>query len=162
MMDLFTRSSAVISACGQYRYRLGRRWGPGPIIGFVMLNPSTANEWEDDPTIGRCTGFGKREGCGGLEVANAFAYRATDPKALADVLFPMGPEWREHFDVFLNAVDGPLIAGWGAHKGIDAQVATVRQIVREAGRVLFRLAVNKDGSPRHPLYVKGDAPLMPL
>lgn len=159
---MFTQSSAVISDCGLYRYRLGRRWGDGPTCGWIMLNPSTANEWVDDPTIGRCTSFSKREGCGGLSVANIYAWRATDPKELATIPFPMGPEWRYHFDAFLAEVDGPLIAGWGAHKGIDRQVATVRQIVREAGRTLMRLALSKEGHPRHPLYIKGDAPLVPL
>ncbi len=160
VMDLFTQSSAVISACQQYRYRLGRRWGDGPTCGFIMLNPSTANAYVDDPTIGRCIGFAKREKCGGLEVANIFAFRATDPDEMIRSPHPMGPEWREHFDDFLAAVDGPLIAGWGSQKGIDAQVATVRQILREASRMAFLLVRNKDGSPRHPLYVKGDAPLM--
>ena len=161
-MDLFNTSSAVISDCGKYRYRLGRYWGDGPTCGFIMLNPSTANDVDDDPTIGRCTSFAKRELCGGLEVANIYAYRATDPKELALTPFPMGPAWRDHFDAFLAAVDGPLIAGWGAHKGLDAQVATVRQILREAGRIAHCLVRNKDGSPRHPLYVAGDAPLVPL
>src|SRR5689334_20041621 len=71
--------SAVLSPCGLYRYRLTRRWGDGPALLFVMLNPSTADATEDDPTIRRCTGFAKREGMPAIEVVNLFAWRATDP-----------------------------------------------------------------------------------
>ena len=59
------RSGAIISACGQYRYHLWRRWDELlPTMVWVMLNPSTADATEDDPTIRRCIGFAKREGCG--------------------------------------------------------------------------------------------------
>lgn len=79
-MDLFTEQSATISECGRYRYRLTRRFADGPCATFVMLNPSTADETIDDPTIRRCRNFAIREGCGGLVVVNLFAYRATDPR----------------------------------------------------------------------------------
>ncbi len=65
------QSWAEISPCGRYRYRLGRAWGPAPrTMMFVMLNPSTADAYEDDPTIRRCVSFAKREGCTGIDVVN--------------------------------------------------------------------------------------------
>jgi hypothetical protein len=159
-IDIFSFGGAVISDCGLYRYRLDRRWADGPTCGFIMLNPSTADASLDDPTIGRCIGFAKREGCGGLVVVNLYALRATDPALIHRHPFPVGPEWRAHFDAAISEIDGPLIAGWGAHKGIHAQEDTVRDILSGAKRELLCLVKNKDGSPRHPLYVKGDKSLV--
>jgi hypothetical protein len=159
MGDLFQSGAAIISDCGQYRYRLSRRWADGPTCGFIMLNPSTADANLDDPTIRRCIGFAKREGCGGLIVINLFALRATDPKELARHPFPVGPEWRQHMEAAVRDIDGPLIAGWGAQKGIEAQEATVRDLLCGMGRRPWCLGWTANGCPRHPLYVKGDAPM---
>ena len=82
MNDLFKTSSAVLSECGLYRYRLDRRWADGPTCGFIMLNPSTADAEVDDPTIRRCIGFAKREACGALIVVNIYPLRATKPADL--------------------------------------------------------------------------------
>src|SRR5437868_12651695 len=71
--------SAVISPCGKFRYRLTRQWGEGAALPFVMLNPSTADAEQDDPTIRKCVGFAKRMGYDGIEVVNLYAYRATKP-----------------------------------------------------------------------------------
>lgn len=162
MGELFRRGDAIISDCGTYRYRLTRQWGDGPTCGFIMLNPSTADADIDDPTIRRCIGFAKREGCGGLVVVNLFALRATDPKELARHPFPVGPDWRHWLEVTLPEIDGPLIAGWGAQKGIEGQEATILTLLAEAGRKVMCLGVTQNGSPRHPLYVKGDAILRAL
>ena len=162
MGDLFKSGTAILSDCGLYRYRLTRRWDDGPTCGFIMLNPSTADADLNDPTIRRCIGFAKREGCGGLVVVNLFALRATDPKELARHPFPVGPDWRHWLDVTLAEIDGPLIAGWGAQKGIAIQVETTRQALNAAGRKVMCLGKTADGSPRHPLYIKGDQPLVQL
>ncbi|MCB2110163.1 MAG: DUF1643 domain-containing protein, partial [Rhodobacteraceae bacterium] len=45
---------ALYSRCGAYRYLLSRRWGPGGMLLYVLLNPSTATEAANDPTIERC------------------------------------------------------------------------------------------------------------
>lgn len=160
MNDLFKTSSAVLSKCGLYRYRLDRRWGDGPTCGFIMLNPSTADAELDDPTIRRCIGFAKREGCGGLMVANLFAFRATNPEDMADAEDPDGPE-NQHFLLNMaERVDGPLIAAWGAHWMADDLPA--RWVRQAFGGRLVCLGKTKGGAPRHPLYVKGDAPLVPF
>lgn len=76
-------AGAVVSGDGRYRYALTRTWRPdAPLLTFVMLNPSTADAYADDPTIRRCIGFARREGAAGIRVANLFAYRATSPAAL--------------------------------------------------------------------------------
>lgn len=84
--------AAVLSPCGRYRYELTRRWAPGPLVGWVMLNPSRADAHTDDPTVRRCVGFAHRWGYGGLIIRNLYALRATDPAALADHLDPVGPD----------------------------------------------------------------------
>ena len=160
MADLFTQSSAVMSDCGRYRYRLDRRWADGPIMGFVMLNPSTADAEIDDPTIRRCISFAKREGCGALTVVNLFAFRATDPKHLPpDQETAQGPMNIAHIRAVMETSEGPVVAAWGAH-AFASKAASV--IERHFGRRMKCLGKTKDGHPRHPLYVKGDAPLLPL
>jgi hypothetical protein len=158
--DLFKTSSAVVSRCGLYRYRLDRRWGEGPTCGFIMLNPSTADAEVDDPTIRRCIGFAKREGCGGLMVGNLFAFRATKPEDMADAEDSDGPE-NQHFLLnMVERVDGPLIAAWGAHWMADDLPSRWARLT--FGDRLMCLGKTKGGAPRHPLYVRADAPLIPL
>jgi hypothetical protein len=160
MSDLFASSSAVMSKCGLYRYRLDRRWGDGPTCGFIMLNPSKADADVDDPTIRRCIGFARREGCGALMVGNLFAFRATNPEVMADAEDPFGPENRHFLMNMVERVDGPLIAAWGSHWMADDAVS---EWVRSAGGSrLLCLGRTKVGAPRHPLYVRADAPLMPF
>jgi hypothetical protein len=74
--------AALFSRDRRFRYRLGRRWGQGAAVCFVLLNPSTADEVVDDPTIRRCIAFARSLGYGGLEVVNLYAYVATDPAEL--------------------------------------------------------------------------------
>lgn len=161
--------TADISECGRYRYSLGRRWGDGPVGVFVMLNPSTADAYQDDPTIRRCIGFAKREGWGGIEVVNLWAWRATDPKELlfgrraiaSEVRGPLNTEAiREALSRASFAV-----AAWGAtvdqlmRKGLPR--IAVESLARDANVPLMCLGTTKDGHPRHPLYVPADAPLVP-
>src|SRR5689334_19453129 len=109
--------NAVISACGRYRYVLTRQVGPGSRRAtFVMLNPSTADATNDDPTIRRCIGFAREWGCGRLVVLNLFAFRATDPADLKRAIDPVGPENRDWFERTLRPPhDGPLVCAWGVH-----------------------------------------------
>lgn len=157
--DLFTTSGAHISPCGLYRYRLDRRWEDGPTCGFIMLNPSTADAEKDDPTIRRCISFAKREGCGALVVANLFNFRATKPEEMAAAANPEGPDADLRLLETIDDVDGPLIAAWGAHWMAKDRGAYVSAMI---GHQLCCLGKTKDGQPRHPLYVRADAPLIGL
>ena len=152
-------SGAVISACGRYRYRLWRRWSDGPTCVFIMLNPSTADAESDDPTIRRCIGFAKREGCGGLVVANLFAFRATSPRDMMAADDPVGPENDNHLRWCADLATGPVIAGWGAHGSFRGRDAAVRRMLD--GKAMH-LGLTAAGQPRHPLYLKGDAILRAL
>src|SRR3954454_15761859 len=98
-LTLSLEQNAVISACGRYRYLLSRQVGPGlRTATFIMLNPSTADATNDDPTIRRCIGFARQWGCGRLAVLNLFAVRATDPAEMKRADDPVGPENRDWFD----------------------------------------------------------------
>mgnify|MGYP000880158315 CR=1 FL=1 len=94
MKNLFganIKPTAGFSPDREFRYTLTRRWDDRLLVNFLMLNPSTADENIEDPTIRRCMGFARDWGYGGLMVTNIFAYRSTDPKALYKVPDPTGP-----------------------------------------------------------------------
>lgn len=157
------RMTAVFSRCGAYRFALGRMWTPleqhdiTKVLVVIGLNPSTATEIEDDPTIRRCVGFAKAWGHHGLTMLNLFAYRATDPKDMLhahaegiDIFGGMGQATA--LDVFTR--DRRVLCAWGAGGKILNRGAEMLQVLRV--RQLVHLGLTKDGYPRHPLYVRGD------
>ncbi len=88
---------AAFDSTGTYRYALWREWdASAPRLGFVLLNPSTADAENDDPTLRRCMGFARAWGYGSLQIVNLFAYRATVPDALRWVADAVGPENDRH------------------------------------------------------------------
>jgi hypothetical protein len=159
--------SAVISPCGKYRYRLQREIGQGwKIAVFVMLNPSTADAEQDDPTIRRCIGFAKAWGCGQLIVVNLFAVRATDPKVMLAADDPVGPDNYKHVkravrlasrtDPETSEPEGIVVCAWGAHGSyMDQDETTLSWIERECA-VPHALKLTKDRMPSHPLYLRTD------
>ncbi len=126
-------SGAVISDCGKYRYTLEREWmtGQGTCL-FVMLNPSTADASEDDPTIRRCIGFAQRWGYQRLTVGNLFAYRATDPLGLREVPLDVaiGPENDDHL-CDLSHGASLIVAAWGAHPITAERSGVVAALLRK-------------------------------
>jgi hypothetical protein len=142
-----TVSTAWYSECGTYRYRLLRRWGPGAMLTAVLLNPSTATEAAEDPTIRSLVRRARGGGFGAVEVLNLFALRDPDPAALRRAADPVGPE----NDSALQAVEGPVLCGWGRHGGERGRA--VAAMLRAGRRRLLCLGRNRDGTPRHPLYV---------
>jgi hypothetical protein len=157
------RMGAEISECGLYRYSLTRGWGT--IVRrmlFVMLNPSTADATEDDPTIRRCIGFAEREGCGQLEVVNLFALRATDPRALTSAKDPVGPANDAKIVQARNRAD-IIVAAWGASMPRTTAYRRDRRVKDLLWEhTIHALGFTKTGQPRHPLYVRADAPLVVL
>lgn len=159
------RKDALISPCGLYRYWLLREWDPArPALAFIMLNPSTADAEDDDPTIRRCMGFARRDGYGGIFVANLFAFRATDPMALKGAPDPVGPD--NDAGLIQNLLTlpiraaGAIVAAWGAGCRIRGERDRfVRGQAAMRGVPLHHLGLTKDGHPKHPLYLKGDQPL---
>lgn len=154
-------SGAWISDDGLYRYRLWRNWDETrPPMAFVMLNPSTADATADDPTIRRCIGFARREGCGGLQVVNLYALRATRPVHLLDHPDPEGPENCAAWAETLYEEPAPVVvAAWGAGGGMVGLPES--KALRGASANWRCLGTTKTGEPRHPLYVRGDQELVP-
>lgn len=153
-------SAAFFSPDKAYRYYLSRRWDFAlPYCAFVMLNPSTADAQQDDPTIRRCIAYAKAWGYGGLVVVNIFAYRATDPKELYKLLDPVGPANMEYvIDAGRHAAK--TICAWGANGKFRTQGRKVIRALREAGVELYCLTTTDGGEPGHPLYLKKS--LMPV
>lgn len=155
-LTLFDGGSAIISPCGEYRYELVRRWGTGPLLGWIMLNPSTADASEDDPTIRRCIGYAKAWLYDGIIVRNLFALRATDPRALATHHDPEGPDNLGHLAECWQ--QNLTIAGWGANQVAAERLASdhsLRSLLADLN--LSCLGVTKSGAPKHPLYLRSDA-----
>lgn len=162
MPDLFTTGSAVLSDCGLYRYRLERRIGDGPTLGGIMVNPSTADANEDDPTIRRWIGFATRLGFGRVVIGNLFAYRSTDVKQLAAVDDPVGPDNDRHLVEIITRSD-TLVVGWGAlaklPKRLRARWCFVDRAAKDARVPLMCFGTTKTGDPMHPLFLPYDSAL---
>jgi hypothetical protein len=138
---------------GGYRYLLWRRWAETATVLFVMLNPSTADGSRDDPTIRRCTGLASAWGFGEVEVANLFAWRATDPRALVRARRRVGPR-NDAVIVEAAARADAIVVAWGVHGALAGRDRAVARLL--AGRAVRCLGVCRDGAPRHPLYVRRD------
>jgi hypothetical protein len=152
------KRSAHFSPCRKYRYVLRRVWDlHKPIVMFVGLNPSTADEYADDATIRRCIGFAQTWGYGSLVMANLFAYRSTDPNVLSSVADPIGPrnDWwlsRLHREVNIAVV------AWGIHGTLFDRQDDVLKILPAA----HCLGLTKHGHPKHPLYLPASITPMPF
>lgn len=161
MSDEILRA-ARLSADGVYRWWLSRWWDmslPGDL--WVMLNPSTADAEQDDPTIRRCIRFSQSWGSGGLVVVNLFALRSTVPGAIYAHPDPVGPENDATIFDEARAAFGRIVCAWGVHGAYRNRGLRVVRLLQQAGRPVYRLgAATKHGHPRHPLYVKGDTPLI--
>jgi hypothetical protein len=157
-------SSAIISDCGRYRYRLDRD-GPGEgQTVVIMVNPSTADAEQDDATIRKLKGFGARNGWGRIIVGNLFAYRATDVRELAAVDDPVGPENEAYLRRMFYGAKQTVVA-WGP-------VSKVPRRLRERWREVWALAEcyppvlsigepAKCGHPKHPLMLAYSTPIVP-
>lgn len=155
------KSSAVISDCSNYRYSLTRTFDTvthkTPVL-FVMLNPSTADHREDDPTIRRCISFAKAWGHRNLNVANLYAFRSTDPVGLKACSDPIGP-LNDDYLANLLACHMDVVCAWGN----NAEPERVNEFVYLAeliGARLWCLGTTKTNMPKHPLYIKADQPLI--
>lgn len=145
--------SATCSPCRRYRYTLWRRWAAlereaCAYAMFVGLNPSTADETNDDPTVRRCIGFAQAWGFAGLCMTNLFAYRATDPANMLAQADPVG----EENDAYLRAMAEKasiVVAAWGVHGAHRGRGAAVGKLLPQ----LHYLKLTKHGHPAHPLYL---------
>ena len=156
-MSLFPdpNRGAVLSNDRLYRYRLWRRWGPGQAVAFLGLNPSTADETEDDPTIRRCIGFARDWGIDAYIMLNLYGWRSTHPGALWDrsVTEPVGADNDRHILEVGESV-AFVVCAWGAFPKAQARGAEVLRALNVAGVETRALKLTLDGHPSHPLYLR--------
>jgi hypothetical protein len=141
-----------------HRYLLTRCWGDGPVMTLIGLNPSTANAFTDDATIRRGVRFARREACGSLRMLNIYGLKSTDPALLREHPDPVGPCNDLILEVFAT---GLVVAAGGAGGKLNGRGREVGTRLVAAGVPLLCLGVTSAGEPRHPLYVRSDAPLVP-
>jgi hypothetical protein len=151
------RRSALFSPDRVYRYRLTRRWARGPSIVWIMLNPSTADERRDDPTIRRCIGFSRAWGFGGLTVVNLFALRTPEPRDLREHPDPIGLDNDRHITAAAASAE-QVVAAWGAFAFARERAEAIQALVK---RSLLCLSRSASGAPSHPLYLSSAAELIP-
>jgi len=147
--------TAIISECKQYRYELTRTWDESmPKVLFIMLNPSTADADNDDPTIRRCIGFAKSWGYGGLIVCNLFAYRATNPKELLKCKDPVGISNIDHVSKACTNVE-KVITAWGNYPIVDKLMKgkSAFRMLTHSLKKLHYIDISKTHCPKHPLYL---------
>lgn len=146
-------STAVYSDCEKYRYLLTRTWDAGGKKAlFVMLNPSTATEVQNDPTVERCERRARTLGFGAFRVTNIFAWRDTDPRAMRAAADPVGPANDGAISDSCAWAD-QIIAAWGTHGAHLDQGPHIARLLRATGRPIYHLGLTKDGHPKHPLYI---------
>lgn len=146
-------SYATYSDCEDYRYQLTRTWDSlGQRALFVMLNPSTATEYQNDPTVERCERRARALGFGAFRVTNIFAYRATDPMVMRAQTDPVGLGNDAAIAEGANWADR-IICAWGGHGTHLGRGAIVSQLLRTTGKPLLHLGFTQAGEPKHPLYI---------
>jgi len=156
MNGLLVNKNATFSDCRKYRYALSRTWnGKKKAILFIGLNPSTADEKIDDPTIRRCINYAKNWGYGSLLMVNLFAYRATMSSELKNVKNPIGNDNDLHI-IELSKKADLAVAAWGNEGFFLNRDKEIKKILPN----LMCLKINKSGQPAHPLYQKKDLKLI--
>lgn len=146
-------SIAVYSDCERYRYALTRVWDVGGCKAlFIMLNPSTATEVQNDPTVERCERRARALGFGAFRVTNIFAWRDTDPKKMRAAADPIGSE---NDTTILDGADWAdmIICAWGTHGAHLKRGAQMEALLRATDKPLYHLGLSKAGHPKHPLYI---------
>lgn len=161
------------SPCRKYRYTLWREWDCDSLTGcaddlpsiggylmVIGLNPSTADETRDDPTIRRCIGFAKTWGFGALCMTNLFAWRDTKPENMKAAPEPCGMENGRWITEVADGA-GMILAAWGKHGSFIGRDRNVMSALKALGKPVHCLKRNNDGSPIHPLYVAANtAPIV--
>ena len=150
-------TGAQFSGCRAWRYALWRTWDAsyGHCM-FIGLNPSTADETEDDPTIRRCINFAKSWGFGGIHMLNLFAFRATLPSDMKAAADPIGPENNEFLTMYAKQSE-KIVCAWGVNGKFKSRDGYVTAMLSDFD--LFCLGSTNTGQPKHPLYLKSDTPL---
>jgi len=158
MKTLFENMGATFSDCRTWRYVLWRTWNETRgIVAFIGLNPSTADEIADDPTIRRCCDFAKRWGFGGIYMLNLFAFRSPDPKMMKSAEDPVGPDNDRALVVWAFKAE-KVVFCWGNHGTYRGRGKKIMAKIGPAECFGF----TKLGEPKHPLYLRADSMTVPV
>lgn len=156
------KTDAKFSKDRLHRLCLSRNWDTNkPAVAFIGLNPSTADENLDDTTIRRCVSFAQSWGCGSLYMLNLFSLRATDPNVMKAHVTP-NTEENNQWLLELARQSEIVVAAWGNHGSHQGRDKDVMEKLGWMGLEIKCLGFNKDGSPKHPLYVPASMPLVPF
>ena len=158
-------NSAILSPCGQYRYRLDRNVGmTGPVFAFFGVNPSTADAATDDATVRKWIGFTKTWGGSRFIVGNVFAFRATDVRALATADDPFGDDIGDHTTDIISEAD-ILVPCWGNASKVPPKLQFAFDVLMDAlvssGKPVRTFGLTASGDPKHPLMLGYSTPLVP-
>ncbi len=150
-------AGAIFDDERRYRYVLWRTWDPAaPRCCWIMLNPSTATEYQLDATNRRCVRFSKEWGYGGMDVLNIHAWRSTDPKKLYQVDDPTGPD-NDRWIVHVASRAAFVVVAWGIHGRYLDRDRAVMALLSAHGIGVYALGHTMDGFPKHPLYLPATA-----
>lgn len=155
--DLAGERGCIMSDCGVYRLRLWREWDISlPRLGVCMLNPSDARHDASDPTDTRIYSRAIALGFGRYDIGNLFPLSSSDPAVLRGHADPLGPiEVANQVLLDIAASADMIICAWGKDSFARDRARSVMKLLRAAGAAdkLFHLGLNRDGSPKHPLYI---------
>lgn len=154
------KRGAEFSECNRYRSRLFREWDRRlPGIMFIMLNPSTADDEKEDPTVRRCIGFATRWGYGWMEVRNIFSLRSTDPGALYRERDPIGPD---NPLIYSDDNFDKIVLAWGNHGMHMGRGEQVIKMLWAMKKPICYFSMTDMGQPKHPLYLMNKAETKPV
>jgi hypothetical protein len=149
-------STAEFNAERTARFSLWRIWDRSkPLVMFIGLNPSTANETDNDPTIKRVIAIAAHNGYGGICMANCWSFISTNPDDLIPFAVNLHDTWRE--DIVLKQLAAKcqdVVFAWGNFK-IVKETGRDKEIMQMFPRA-YALHINKNGSPKHPLFCRAD------
>lgn len=144
---------AILSSCKKHRLQLWREWDSNlPKVLFIMLNPSTADDQQDDPTLRRCIDFAKQWGFGGLYIGNLYSFRATDPWSLLNVSKFSHRDNYKHLLTMANQCQ-LVVCAWGNYPVIK-KLGIPLNVFNHLEQKLYCIALSKASKPKHPLYLK--------
>lgn len=160
---------ANFSPCRTWRYTLHRSWADKPLFGpispgivmFIGLNPSTADEYNDDPTVRRCIGYARAWGYNRMIMTNIFAFRATYPSDMKAAADPVGPE-NDKWLLACAKEAALVVAAWGNDGAFRGRSRQVLEMMAREGVQLMCLQMTQAGEPGHPLFLPGKLQPMPL
>ena len=147
--------SAIFSECGMYRYRLDRQIGVAlKTVAFIGINPSIANDVDNDRTVNRMLEFAEEIGAGKVIVANVFSLVSTDINGLRKDILLRGSEHDFHFQRIISEAD-ILVPCWGSRGKLRASnrpfLDECMNLLRSTGKPVLCFGKTKSGEdPLHP------------